>query len=257
MTAAPALTVPPVRLPAEQTIPDLRAIIEDAITNTPRSLQTALGPSEIGCACDRCLIRMIAGQKGNELVVPWLPTIGTAVHEWLEGVVLRHLLATGSDRYLPEGKVTVGDVDGVPVTGHSDVFDTHTGTVIDFKIVGKATLDKVRRAKACSGTYRAQKHLYGRGWARAGFDVRSVAIWYMPRNAVSLAHGQVVQEPYDEQVAVAALDRATRFTQWIKAFGVDTVLAGAPSHTGEEFSCAKWPDSPTRAPRNPGDPFAG
>lgn len=231
-------------LPPERTIPDLQAILEHAIANDERSLQTALGPSEIGTDCDRCLIRMVAGERGED-GTPWLPTIGTAVHEWAEMALVRHLMTTGTDRYLPEGKVAVGQLRGVDVTGHSDVFDVHTGTVVDYKLVGTTTLRKLKAAKGHPGlTYSRQANLYGRGWASAGFDVRSVAVWFLPRNGFRITDGAVWQEPYDEAVAVEALDRANRFAEWVDLFGVETVLAGAPPHTGTEFSCSRFDIDP-------------
>ena len=228
------------RLPVESTIPDLRDIVEQAITSHPRSLQVELGPSEIGNACDRCLAHMLAGIPTADEGAPWLPTLGTATHEWLEGVVIRHLMATGTDRYIPEGQVTVGTLRGVPVTGHSDLLDTWTGTVVDYKLVGTTTMRKLHK-QGPSLTYQRQAHLYGRGWAAAGFDIRSVAIWFLPRNAVSLAHAQLWQVPYDEQVALATLARAEQMASFVDTFGFDAVIAGASPHTGDEFTCTQYP----------------
>lgn len=248
---ADTTTASRVTLPPEQTIPDLTALIEDAIRNAPRTLQTALGPSELGIACDRCLIAALAGQPHySDDAAPWLPTIGNAVHEWLEMAVVRHLAATGTDRYIPEGKVAVGTLRGVDITGSSDVLDVHTGTVVDYKVVGTSTLRKVRSAGA-SLTYRRQAHLYGRGWALAGYDVRSVAVWFLPRNGFRVGDGLLWQEPYDEQVALDALDRANSLAGFIDAFGVDAVLDGAPPHTGIEFTC------PDERPRDTTSQLAG
>lgn len=223
------------------TIPDLRAVLESAITNHPRTLQTKIGPSELGVGCDRCLVHHLAGNKPRELVPPWLPTIGTAVHGWAEDAVVRHLTTTGTDRYLPEGRVTVGQIGGVPIDGSADLYDTHTGTVVDYKVVGTTTL-RSARSKGPSLTYQRQLHLYGAGYAAAGYPVRSVAIWFLPRNGVSLQAGVVWQVPYDPAVAAHALARANQFHAWITGLGVDAVLAITPPHTGDEFGCAKHDD---------------
>lgn len=231
-------------------VAQLRQIVEHDISNDPRTLQTALGPSEVGTACDRCLIHMLAGDKGNEIGVPWLPALGRAVHESYELAVNRHMLNeldTGvrdfGEEWITEGAVMVGDIDGEPITGHSDVFHKPSGTVVDYKVVGTTTLKKIRAdLSGVSLTYKRQGHMYGRGWARAGYTVRAVAIWFVPRNGFTLSQGRVWSAPYDEQVAVDALDRATRFKQWINAFGVDAVLAGAKPHTRDEFSCDKFAD---------------
>lgn len=232
------------KLDPDRTVPDLLALIEDAINNHPRTLQKAIGPSSLGSACDRCLINELADMLTEEHA-PWLPTLGHAVHEWLEGVILRHLMVTGSDRYISEGKVTVGMVGGVWVTGNSDVFDTWTNTVVDFKLVGTTTVRKVRKAGDCGGdcncsvslTYRRQGQLYGKGWEDAGYDVKSVAVWGLPRNGFHITDGFVHQEPYDRNVALLTLDRADQFARRINRYGHDEVLAKAPPHTGTEFSC--------------------
>jgi hypothetical protein len=223
-------------LPAEQTIPDLQAVIEHAILNDPRSLQTAIGPSSLGAGCDRCLITELAKLKPADDLAAWLPTLGRAIHEWLEGVVIRHLMATGTDRYIPEGRICVGQVGGIDIFGNSDLLDVHTGTVVDFKLVGPTTLREVRRHGA-KKTYRRQGQLYGKGWTDKGYDVRSVAIWFLPRNGMTVGAGFLHQEDFDYADAEKTLARANAFDAGIRAFGADTVLASAPPHTGEEFSC--------------------
>lgn len=228
---------------------ELRGIIEHSIENAPRSLQTRIGPSEIGTTCDRCLIHKLAGtteQSGPS----WLPAIGTAVHAWLGDVFTLHNAGMEHARFLSELTVDVGTIAGQPITGHCDLYDTATATVYDFKIVGKSTRTKARVAP--STVYRTQAHLYGRGMTRRGLPVRDVAILYLPRDAVTLSDTVVFTEPYDEQTAVAALERADRFATWIATFGAQQVIDGAPPHNGDEFSCSRYPDSP--APR--GETFA-
>lgn len=236
----------PVHLDPERTIPDLLKIIEGAILNDPRTLQVELGPSEIGTGCDRCLIHLLAGHKTVEHVAPWLPTIGHALHAWLEQAVFTSMLPDLSRRrYITEGKVAVGHIGGVQISGSSDVLDTHTGTVVDYKISGKPKIDATRR-KGPVQTYQAQAHLYGKGWEDAGYDVRSVCIWLLPRNAVSLRQGHPWQVPYDRAVAETALSRANALHAGITSFGVDQVLGMTGAHTGAEFSCGRFPGETTR-----------
>lgn len=233
----------------------LRGVIEDAIRNHPRTLQVALGPSEIGTACDRCLVNLLAGHKATEHVVPWLPTIGTAVHAWLDEAMRYHAWASpDGDRWHMEERVTVGSIGGVPIHGNSDLFDAATGTVVDWKITGKTTLDKVRRHGAAL-TYQAQAHLYGKGWEDAGHTVREVVVMFLPRNAVSLQHGQTWRAPYSRKTAELALERANALHSGIAALGLDQVLAVTPPHTGEEFACGKWPGEAT--PNDAGRQLAG
>lgn len=211
---------------------DLRPIIERAINSHPRTLQTALGPSEVGNACDRCLVHLLAGQRGREIATPWLPTVGTAVHAWLEAVF------SPDPRFITEGRVCVGELGGEPLCGSSDLFDTHTGTVVDWKITGKSTRVAAQR-HGPSLTYQRQAHLYGAGWAALGHDVKTVAIAFLPRDHVSLSASYVWQAPFSPQIAQDTLDRANRFLAWLDAFGLDAVLSATPEHTGDEFSCRK------------------
>lgn len=227
---------------------DLLSIVEAAITHQPRSLQTAIGPSEIGNPCDRCLAHKLAGTP-ETLEVGWLPFIGTCVHAELEDIILRHentraTLGIGG-RFLAENRVTVGRINDQDISGSTDLFDTHTGTVIDYKVVGTTTLRTVR-AHGAKPQYVKQAHLYGKGWKDAGYTVRSVLVWFMPRNDISLRRGQVWQEPYDQSVAEAALAHADQLARAIAAVGLQTVLAGLPGHItddGEDsFSCRRYPD---------------
>ena len=226
-----------------QTIPDLQAVLEHAILNDDRSLQTTIGPSSLGSACDRCLITELAGLKGPDEQAAWLPAIGRAVHEWAEYAILRHLALTGTDRYICEGRVLVGTVGGVEIWGNSDVFDTHTGTVVDFKVTGTTSLREYRKNGAKT-TYRRQQHLYGKGWEDKGFDVKSVAVWCLPRNGFTIGSGYLHQEDYDRADAEATLARANAFAAGIAAIGHEAVLASAPPHTGSEFSCPKGESAP-------------
>lgn len=242
---------------------DLLGIVEAAIAHQPRSLQTRIGPSEIGNPCDRCLAHKLAGTP-EATEVAWLPFIGTCVHEELEGILLRHETTRAAlgmpGRFLPENRVTVGQIGGVGITGSTDLFDTHTGTVIDYKVVGTTTL-KSAKAHGAKPMYRTQAHLYGKGWQDAGFTVRSVLVWFMPRNAISLRQGYVWQQPYDRAVAEAALLHANQLHAAITALGLEQVLAGLPPHITDDgqdsFSCRRYPDYAAipAAHMNPSDPF--
>jgi hypothetical protein len=218
---------------------ELRAIIEQAIAASPRSLQKRIGPSEIGTPCDRCLVHKLAGTPEAEQHAPWLPFVGTGVHAALEDI-FRDANRDQPVRWLTETTVSVGQIGGVDITGHADLFDLHTGTVHDWKIVGATTLTKARIGP--SATYRIQAHLYGLGFTRRGLRVNRVQINYLPRNSVHLGTAVAWSEPYDEQVARAALERANGFAIALDALGLDATLAALPPHTHEEFSCPRFPD---------------
>lgn len=241
---------------ADLALKEYRYIIEQGILNQPRSLQKRIGPSEIGNPCDHCLAAKLAGWEQTEQGIPWLPAVGTAVHGFLEDLFIRHENQRGAQhdgglRYLTERRVDVGEIDGETITGSTDLFDTVTGTVIDHKIVGATTLTKAR-GKGPSVVYRAQAHLYGRGWVRAGFDVANVAICFLPRNDVSLNTAVLWTEPYDENIAIAALERASTLARSLKALAAISELARDEWITNLPrqascLDCARYPDAPQRS----------
>lgn len=226
----------------DQVWTDIRGIVEAAIINAPRSLQTRIGPSELGNPCDRCLAHKLAGTPERPEAA-WLPFIGTAVHTELECIFLRHEITRAdlgmSGRWFPEHRVTVGTVGGVEISGSTDLFDTETGTVIDFKCVGDTTIKKAK-AHGASLVYSRQAQLYAKGWADDGYDVNTTTILYLPRNSLSLSSTYVWSAPYDRQVAIDTLARADTIAAAITTLGLDQVLAGMPEHTFEEFSCKRF-----------------
>jgi hypothetical protein len=197
--------------------------IERCIDYAPRSLQTRLGPSELGHPCDRRLGYKVAGvDEINHGEPAWYPTIGTAVHAWLEDVMkwLNGHLGIGPDnkpRFLLEHRVDVGAILGEPITGSCDVYDRLTGFVVDWKVVGERQLKKYK-SEGPGRQYRTQAHLYGRGWQRRGMPVSNVAVMFLPRDRM-LRDAHWWHEPYDEQIAVQALTRAEAITSLVRSAG--------------------------------------
>lgn len=231
---------------------EVRGVIEHAIRNHPRSLQTTIGPSEIGTACDHCLAAKLAGWPQTEDVIPWLPTVGTAVHTWIECAFIDYENARNSvheqgRRYLTEQRVMVGTIAGVEVWGSLDLIDRVVGMTVDWKIVGVTTLRSAKSGP--SPVYRVQQHLYAKGCNDAGVRVDHVAIAYLPRNAVTLDAAVWWVEDYDEAVAVAALDRANRLTANLTALAsiseaaVASYVAGLAREKGCR-DCGRFPDAP-------------
>lgn len=204
-------------LPLDHLQGELTYFVEDAIHNAPRSLQKALGPSEVGIECARRIGYRLADVTPVNTGDGWLATIGTATHAWLERVFSRANQRLGHPRFLMEQRVTVGTLAGEPVVGSTDLYDRVTCTVVDFKILGKSTLDRLRK-KGPSDQYRTQGHLYGRGWATAGHPVDRVAIWGLPRNS-PLRDAHLWAEPYDERVATGALTRVEGIASLTSAMG--------------------------------------
>lgn len=233
----------------------VRHIVEQSIMQAPRSLQRMVGPSQLGNPCDHCLACQLAAVPYTAPEgATWLPFIGTAVHQALADVVdglgKSTTARTGRPyRIRVEERVTVGDVDGQPVTGSTDLFDTVSGTVFDWKIVGENKLRSVK-ANGPGEQYRAQAHLYGQGWVNAGFEVEAVAVVFLPRNAATGFDGGVLwMEPFEPAVAVAALDRATRLARNLRAVKhhpevFTKWLASLPRAQGC-FDCHRYPNPPT------------
>jgi len=223
---------------------DARRIIEAAMTNAPRSLQVRIGPSELGIECDRCLAHKLAGTP-EKRDAAWLPFIGTAVHAELESIFLRQEYTRADlglpTRWLPEHRVTVGTVGGVEITGSTDLFDSETGTVMDWKVVGATTIKKAK-AHGASLVYSRQAQLYAKGWADDGYQVNTTMILFLPRNSVSLADAYIWSAPYDRSIAEGVLARADGIAKDIALAGLQNVLDNLDPHTGEGFSCARMPD---------------
>lgn len=205
-------TCEPLELSADIVASELFALIGDALVNAPRSLQRRIGPSEMGIPCDRRIAYILARTpKVKDETVAWKPAIGTAVHELLAGIVAKAntagLVENNAFRWHVEERVTVGAVWGVPITGSTDLFDAWSGTVFDWKVSTRNKIREEYRPHGPGEQYRAQAHLYGRGWAAKGFTVRNVAIVFFTRDGEWLDK-HVWSEPYDESIALAALERA-------------------------------------------------
>lgn len=229
-----------------QALADARAAIEASMAAHPRSQQTEIGPSEIGNPCDHCLAARLAHWPKAEGAA-WLPFIGTAVHAELD--VIMTMANRDRYRWATEQKVMVGTIGGREIWGSCDLYDHDTGTVIDWKIVGKTTLDKARR-QGPSDVYRTQVNLYGQGWVNAGYQVSSVAIVFYPRNAMSLDHAIWWSAPFDPTLAAAALDRANRIHANLTALAAvsadlrDQWITSLPRDP-DCFDCSRYPDRPT------------
>lgn len=241
------------------------SVVKDAIVNHPRSLQKRIGPSEIGHPCARRIGYKLAGHDEVNSTpddTPWLPTIGTAVHGWLEDQFTQANRGDDHARWLTELRVSVGEVAGVEITGSCDLYDRVTATVIDHKIVGPTTLKKYR-ASGPGDQYRSQIHLYGRGLTRRGLPVDRVMIAFLPRNGE--LHGAYMwSEDYDEQVALDALQRASGIGLAVNTLGpaayaqlgtADAWCQRCPFYTrGSTDPAAGCPGDGNA--RNTGTPFA-
>ena len=195
-------------------------VINDKIHNAPRSQQKRIGPSEVGHPCERWMVYKLSDTPAPTGVAKdkWLATIGTFVHaglaEWFE----EFNTTVGVEVFGVEQRVEVGSIregDGHDLDGSCDLYVN--GVVVDWKIVGKTTLDSARR-KGASRKYRVQAHSYARGWKNAGKPVTHVAVFFLPRNA-PLSQAVWWCEEYDEQIAVEGLARVVRIKTLVHEHG--------------------------------------
>ena len=226
--------------PTCNTDPDLAAteaftLFEKAIIGQPRSLQTRIGPSELGVPCDRRIGYHLAGiERTNDRGVAWKPFVGTALHEQFGTMLAAHELERfaadpdATPRHHVEERVSVGMVGDTEITGSCDWFDEHLGAVWDFKFVTRNRIREVFRPHGPGEQYRRQTHLYGRGFQRAGYDVRTVGVIWFTRDG-EFADRHVWHEPYAEQVAIDTLARATSIQSALDALGPEFTLPTLPT----------------------------
>jgi hypothetical protein len=226
-------------------------VIANALTWHPRSQQVRIGPSEIGAPCERRLgYKLAATPEVNERGIAWKPAIGTAVHSAFE--VMFYNADLEGTTWLTETRVTVGEVGGVPITGQADLFHIPTGTVIDHKTTSRNKL-RDYKAHGPGEQYRAQAHLYGRGFAAQGRDVAHVAIMFWTREG-EFTDRYLWTEPYDEQIAIDALNRLHRIGALIDALTPAAALPLLPTADGPCTWCPWWrPGSTDLGAACPGD----
>lgn len=201
---------------------ELRQLVLDHEKGRERSQQQEVGPSGLGKPCARCLAREVLGRPIVRAYDPhvWRRYVGVCVHAGLAEAALAHNMGINRGRYVIESKV-YPDGPGsalLPKGGDSDLYDGDRATVVDWKTSSKARL-KAYRANGPGQQYRFQAHLYGRGFVLLGLPVENVAIAFVPRDG-SLNDLYVWTEPYDESVALQALDRYSKIRELALANGV-------------------------------------
>lgn len=200
---------------------DARTVAAWAAANTPRSRQTAVGPSELGMPCARRLGYRAAGTPTTDHPFdPWPATVGTAVHAWLADAYTRvneSLTAHGRPaRYLVEHPVRIPEYE---IRGSVDLVDLDQRTVIDHKVLGAASLRSFT-LDGPSAQYRAQVHLYAVGLRAAGVDVDHVAVLAWPRSGLTIG-ARIWLDDVDEDLVDRVL-RRWELVERVAAAGPDT-----------------------------------
>ena len=184
---------------ANETRTNIINTIIDSEANRPRALQTVVGCSSLGTSCQRQLAFRISATPTVRSKNPsWLATIGTSVHAYLETIF------ANNPRYMTETTINVTH-DNVTIPGTIDLYDKHTQTVVDFKVVGETTLAKAKRGNV-SDQYLTQVNLYGLGLTQSGEPVKKVAIMFLPKNK-ELSDAVFVERDFNPTLARSAMSR--------------------------------------------------
>ena len=157
-----------------------------------RSLQTEVGPSEIGGCRRKVWYRLNAQPHTNENQSKLAAIMGTAIHAAIEEAI--GTLDPEGKEYLVETEVAFGDM-----KAHVDLFVPSTGAVIDWKT------SKIKNLSYFpSNQQRWQVQLYGYLLTKNGYQVNTVNLVAIARDGAE-KDIKVHTEPYDETMALAAL----------------------------------------------------
>lgn len=162
---------------------ELRNVVVRQATLAPRSLQTHLGPSELGAACDRQVVgKLVGAPRSNHVSDPWPSVVGSATHAWLAQAFDDDNARDKMLRWVTETRVTPHPA----YSGHADLYDAQEAAVVDHKVLGATSLNKIKSPKGPSRRYRVQLLLYGAGFRALGLPVRRVVLAAYPRTAATL-----------------------------------------------------------------------
>jgi len=157
-----------------------------------RSLQTEVGPSEIGGCRRKVWYRLNAQPHTNENQSKLAAIMGTAIHAAIEDAI--GAIDPEGKEYLVETEVAFGDM-----KAHVDLFVPSTGAVIDWKT------SKVKNMSYFpSNQQRWQVQIYGYLLSKNGYEVKTVNLVAIARDG-NEKDVKVHTEPYDEVMALAAL----------------------------------------------------
>lgn len=157
-----------------------------------RSLQTEVGPSEIGGCKRKVWYRLNAQPHTNDNQSKLAAIMGTAIHAAIEEAI--GALDPEGKEYLVETEVAFGDM-----KAHVDLFVPSTGAVIDWKTSKIKNLGYFP-----SNQQRWQVQLYGYLLSKNGYEVKTVNLVAIARDGAE-KDIKVHTEPYDETMAHAAL----------------------------------------------------
>jgi hypothetical protein len=217
---------------------EIKHAIQQMMERHPRSQQTEIGVSEFGTPCIRKLVYKLGNiPSAREISAMWQAQVGTLVHSGLEEMLNywnQQLIASGEfPRFYAEKEVSVGTFgNGRILNGHADGYDRVTASVIDWKILGKTTVAKMRRDDHPGQTYETQLHGYGLGFQKLGVPVERVHLFALPQNG-NLNDMYHWSAPFNPEIPTAALNRIHHLTLAGETMGFAEL--GALSVTASDY----------------------
>lgn len=178
---------------------------------TPRKMQQALGPSDLGIECDRRLAYKIAGITGHNMGDPWAAFVGSSIHTRLETVVKKYAERTGGI-WLIEQRIVVTDL----IRGRADL--VHDGMVIDIKSASPDVMKKLPETGP-RPSYLPQIHSYAKGLNDSGTKIDKVAFVFVPRNG-RLDDIYTWVDEYRPDIAEKAIKRVYRFAERLEQLDI-------------------------------------
>jgi hypothetical protein len=222
----------------------LREVAIRGARRSPRSVQRALGPSELGHTCHRLVIGKMSGQQiTNHVADPWPSIVGTAVHALLAQYFENENLIDGMRRWITEAKVAANVLLANP--GTADLYDAHEYNLVDHKVLGPTTMAKVQSAAGPPWHYVVQMLIYAQGYRDLGYRVDRVILAAWPRTAPTLDSMYCWERPHvpavDDDILrqVAALT-ATRRQVANSVLARRIPIEAVPRTPGEECFYCPW-----------------
>ncbi len=165
--------------------------------NSKRSLQKAVGPSEIGGCRAQVWHRLFGTRTTNPDTLEMAAWMGTAIHTELEKRVAR--LDPFGERYVTEMEVSAEGL-----MGHVDVYDSVDHEVIDWKTTTKSKLASKSHPWP-SDQQRMQVQLYAYLLTCNDRIVETVTLVGIPRDG-NENHIAIHSEPYDPELALQGIE---------------------------------------------------
>jgi hypothetical protein len=163
-----------------------------------RSLQTTIGPSDVGQPCARRLAYKVVGARPVNFRDPLTAMFGTGMHEVIAEGIDR--LEGMTNRYLIEHRVSYRGI-----AGSVDIYDRFTKRTTDWKTAAKARIRQYQR-DGVPKDYLTQLNIYAQGLIEQGEQVDVIALTFIPRDGKLTDIWSWAESP-NKSLADEAIDR--------------------------------------------------